>query len=271
MKNLKAFTLIELMVIVIIIGILSVLVIPAYRNYVEESKAKVCDTNLKALHSALEIYVMEQGSVPASLSFIPQEMLNRGYAKVMQNNKNKWKIELAYFVVDSADRKYVYAQVGNGSLLRLVKGNKNILICPADKRTDPNKISYAINKSIENYTKEQLASFTNFVIAEYDANINQTAFLFSPDNLAKRHRYYNSFGSRSFSEGIIWAGASVGANCNICKENCKNVYTKCVEFCYSGGTFSASCVNACENKFGTDGGKCILNNCINNFDSCTLL
>lgn len=246
MKKLKAFTLIELMVVVIIVGILATLGIPAYRNYLEESKAKVCDMNLKALHAALEIYVMEQGAIPASLSLLPQKTLDRGYAKVMQNNKNSWKIEIAYCVLGLVDKNYAYAQT---SLMRLAKGNRNILICPSDNRSDSNKVSYAINSQIAGYTQDDLVKFNEFVIADYNSDINHTAFVLSESTMEKRHAKFIFFGSAGFAQGIHWSGESVGDSCSVCLQKKGYDFNGCMSDCMCDIDPSpADCLSRCTGK-----------------------
>ncbi|MBF0118227.1 MAG: prepilin-type N-terminal cleavage/methylation domain-containing protein [Desulfobacterales bacterium] len=61
-KDIKGFTLIELMIVVVIIGILSAIVAPNFRNYYMKAKRSEAPVNLKALKLAEEAYRGESGS-----------------------------------------------------------------------------------------------------------------------------------------------------------------------------------------------------------------
>ncbi|HIF9174021.1 TPA: pilin [Photobacterium damselae] len=67
MKGQKGFTLIELMIVVAIIGVLSAVAIPAYKNYVTKSEVASAMATMKALITPLEATIQEKG-VPATIS-----------------------------------------------------------------------------------------------------------------------------------------------------------------------------------------------------------
>ncbi|NML43484.1 type II secretion system major pseudopilin GspG [Ramlibacter sp. G-1-2-2] len=60
----KGFTLLELMVVVVIIGLLAALVVPRYFNTVSKSKATIARAQMDSLEKALEEYRLDVGSLP---------------------------------------------------------------------------------------------------------------------------------------------------------------------------------------------------------------
>lgn len=50
----QGFTLIELMVVVVVIGILAMITLPSYQNYIKRSQARVASADLVALSAAME-------------------------------------------------------------------------------------------------------------------------------------------------------------------------------------------------------------------------
>lgn len=60
MKNKKAFTLIELMVVVIIIGILASISIPSFNKSMENARAKEAHTTLELIYNAEKVYRLDK-------------------------------------------------------------------------------------------------------------------------------------------------------------------------------------------------------------------
>lgn len=56
MKNVKGFTLIELMIVVVIVGILAAIAIPSYMNYVAKSQQSEARANLGAIFVSMMAY-----------------------------------------------------------------------------------------------------------------------------------------------------------------------------------------------------------------------
>ncbi len=65
-KGDKGFTLVELMVVVVIIGILAAIAIPMYSSYTDKANKKSASGELKGLQSIMETYYAENSDVPAA-------------------------------------------------------------------------------------------------------------------------------------------------------------------------------------------------------------
>jgi len=76
-----AFTLVEIMIVVVIIGLLATIAIPAFKRLAEKSRVTAFANDLRTLRSAVEIYNMENADYPAdsSTGTFPPELA--GYVK----------------------------------------------------------------------------------------------------------------------------------------------------------------------------------------------
>ena len=62
MKNKKGFTLIEMLVVVLIIGILAAIALPQYRKAVEKARATEAFINLSSLEKAIDLWKLTNGT-----------------------------------------------------------------------------------------------------------------------------------------------------------------------------------------------------------------
>jgi general secretion pathway protein G len=77
--NRKAFTLIEIMLVVIIIGILAAMVVPRLAGRSEEARKSVAQTDIESnLALALDLYELDNGQYPASLDALRVKPLEAG-------------------------------------------------------------------------------------------------------------------------------------------------------------------------------------------------
>ena len=60
-RDQRGFTLMELMIVIVIIGVLAAIGVPAYKNYVTEAKKSACNANRNTIATALGMYYAEHG------------------------------------------------------------------------------------------------------------------------------------------------------------------------------------------------------------------
>lgn len=60
-RDQRGFTLMELMIVIVIIGVLAAIGVPAYKNYVSDAKNSACEANKRAIETAAGMYYMETG------------------------------------------------------------------------------------------------------------------------------------------------------------------------------------------------------------------
>ena len=66
MKNQRGFTLIEIMVVVVILGILAAIVVPRLLNEPEKARRTAAATQIRSLEEALGIFKLENGFYPST-------------------------------------------------------------------------------------------------------------------------------------------------------------------------------------------------------------
>ncbi len=110
MKNEKGFTLIELMLVVIIIGVLVSMVVPRLVGRSEEARVAASRADIKAnISVALDLYELDSGKYPATEDGLMALVTKPGSAV-------KWKGPyLKKEPVDPWGRKYLYKSPGEHS------------------------------------------------------------------------------------------------------------------------------------------------------------
>jgi prepilin-type N-terminal cleavage/methylation domain-containing protein len=69
-KKDKGFTLVELLIVIVILGILATVTVFAVSGITNRGKATACNADKKTLLTAIESYAADNGSYPASLAAI---------------------------------------------------------------------------------------------------------------------------------------------------------------------------------------------------------
>jgi general secretion pathway protein G len=104
----KGFTLIELMIVIIILGILAMYVGPKIIGKPEEAKQTKARVDIAALETALKLYKLDNGVYPSTeqglqalvekpeTGEIPKNWREGGYLEKRQVPKDPWKNEFVY-------------------------------------------------------------------------------------------------------------------------------------------------------------------------------
>ena len=89
-RMLEGFTLVEILIVVVIIGILATVAIPTYFKYVERGYASDAKIQIKNILQNSELYRQETGQWPTDV----ETMMAEGYIELKRSILNKWEFTL---------------------------------------------------------------------------------------------------------------------------------------------------------------------------------
>jgi general secretion pathway protein G len=104
----RGFTLLELMVVVVIIGVLAALIAPNVIRHAEEAKVTAARTDVANIMNALKLYKLENGRYPSSDQGL-DALVNKPTTGTVSAN---WKPEIDKLPEDPWHKPYQYANPG---------------------------------------------------------------------------------------------------------------------------------------------------------------
>ncbi len=124
MKNHRGFTLIEIMVVVIILGLLAGLVLPRVLGQEEKARISAAKTQIRAIEGALDSFKLDNGFYPATdqgldalikkpeTGRIPNKWREGGYLKPARIPKDPWGRDYVYIAPGNEGREYEITSYG---------------------------------------------------------------------------------------------------------------------------------------------------------------
>ena len=108
----RGFTLIELMVVIIILGVLAGLVLPRFMGRTEEAKRTKARLQIENLESALKLYKLDTGNFPSTQQGLEALVRNPTVGVIPKNWREGGYLEKGQVPLDPWGRPYVYLSPG---------------------------------------------------------------------------------------------------------------------------------------------------------------
>jgi general secretion pathway protein G len=103
----QGFTLLEIMVVVVIIGLLAALVVPRYMGQVDTANINRAKADLRGIETALNLYRLENFRYPTTTEGLEALVTNPG-----ETSAPNWRQQLPRVPKDPWERPYQYASPG---------------------------------------------------------------------------------------------------------------------------------------------------------------
>ncbi len=160
MKKHAGFSMMELMIAAVVLVILASVAVAGYAGYRARAAMLVDETNQKVLAAAVKLYAYDNNALPASLSELRPEHLERAFAMVI-DGKRPYTL-LAFL------QEWVTVGVAEAVVLppRYYNNDDGTLACPMDDT----RRSYEITEAFRGVTLQQLLAADDLpLISEIEA------------------------------------------------------------------------------------------------------
>lgn len=128
-RSSSAFTLIELLTVIAIIGVLAAIIIPSVSRVRSSARRSMCSSNLRQIGMAFQLYATEnRGLYPAPRQADASDKVGSDssgkaiYASTVNPTGGSWAVEIS---------RYVYRDQADINAVKDASGNTNIAHCPS--------------------------------------------------------------------------------------------------------------------------------------------
>ncbi len=112
-RNERGFTLIELMVVIVILGILAGLIIPRIMGRPDEARAAKARMQIESLETALKLYKLDNGNYPTTEQGLQALVEPPAVGTLAKNWRQGGYLEKGKVPKDPWDRDFVYISPGS--------------------------------------------------------------------------------------------------------------------------------------------------------------
>lgn len=105
MKSNKGFTLVELMVVIIILGILVAIAVPIYNDVTYNAKVRACEANIRTLNGAISMYYSKEGKYPDDISELDPYVKDASTLKCPVNGSDYYQLNNARDAIEPHNHK----------------------------------------------------------------------------------------------------------------------------------------------------------------------
>jgi general secretion pathway protein G len=121
---LRGFTLLELMIVIVIIGILAAAIIPNFSDSTSKAKISKAKADIRVLKSALDMYKLDNGNYPSIDQGLQALVQKPTIGKIPNNYKAHGYLEKSEIPNDPWGNKYIFLNPGqHGAIDLLSYGN----------------------------------------------------------------------------------------------------------------------------------------------------
>ena len=107
-NNQHGFTLVELMIVIVIVGILAAVAIPIYQGNIKKAKMSECDAALGTIRTALRVYYAEHGNYPETGEDPVGESFFSQKLNIQQPDLNGKYFQATYYTLTSDSAAATY-------------------------------------------------------------------------------------------------------------------------------------------------------------------